>query len=402
MKEIVLIQLISAQAVPNLLAAMALNPQQIIHCCTPSMRIRSEHLAKAYKAAGLSANITIEHLSPMPQAPEMKSLITHLVRTRSGQIVLNFTGGTKLMSLGAFAGAMLRKIPSLYVDTDDDIFVNGHSGPGFNDLFEGGDTSFGQVKRRLNVHTLAIANGCGRATSGSEWKVLAPLADLLLRDPDLEAVCHNTVDRFLRQIPQDYRQAVDFWKQQLESPIDLPEAVLEPGTAGGLFDKRGAAFFIHPVHAGKLRALNSEDLSRPWICRPALETLKKPFSWFQGVWWEVAVMQHLSAQGLYRDLRWSVQVGDRNQMSTDMEEDILGIDNVNLLYVSCKRGGHRSGLSRLLEEIHASAERIGGSYSRKILAVCYFPETEHGKRIRKRADDLGIKTVTRKDILNGG
>jgi hypothetical protein len=82
-----------------------------------------------------------------------------------------------------------------------------------------------------------------------------------------------------------------------------------------------------------------------------------------------------------------------------MEEDILGVHGVNLLYVSCKRGGSGAKLARLLEEVAASAERIGGSHSMKLLAVYKRPYGRFAERIYKRADELRICIVSRDDLL---
>jgi hypothetical protein len=63
-------------------------------------------------------------------------------------------------------------------------------------------------------------------------------------------------------------------------------------------------------------------------------------------------------------------VGSRGGGGTNMEEDILGMDDVNLLYVSRKRGGAGERLSRAIEDVNSSGRRIGGSHARKIFAVC--------------------------------
>ena len=397
MKDISLIQLVSAQAMPNLLASMALRPKKIIHCCTPSMQKQSQHLTNAYKSVGLQSSVYTERLSAMPQVAELKGLVEKLAQESELPLVLNFTGGTKLMSLGAFVGALQKKIRSLYVDTVDGIFVDGQSAPGFVDLFEGGDISLSQVKRQLTVHALAVANGCERATNGKKWTPYRELAELLILDEALEKRCHEKADKLLKKEPRNFEKAKDFWKATVRNPVNFSDPVLELGALSGFFEERDGEYFIHSQIADRLKELRGKPA--PTIYQNVYSDLRFPFSFFQGMWWEIAVMDYLDKKGIYRDLRWSVEVGSRSGSGTDMEEDILGVDDVNLLYVSCKRGGARTQISRTIENVNSSAQRIGGSFSKKIFAVCLPLSGQLKSRVKNRCRELGITLLDRNELL---
>ncbi len=395
MNDITLIQLVSAQATPNLLAAMALQPKKIIHCCTASMMKRSEHLSKAYKSTGVSSEIRVERLSAMPQVVELKSLIENLSKEEEN-LVLNFTGGTKLMSLGAFVGALQKKIPSIYVDTTDGVFVDGGSAPGFTHLFKDGNIALSQVKRQLMVHALAVANGCERVTNGEAWRQYKEIAEALLIDDKLEEKCHATADKILKKEPRNFEQAHSWWENQLAEPLYFSGSVLKLGAQSGLFEERNSKYFLHPSHVKNFLDLSSKPNPREYM--NAYDDLRFPFTFFQGMWWEIAVMDYFDQKGIYRDLRWSVEVGSRDGSGTNMEEDILGGDDVNLLYVSCKRGGARSQLSRTIEDINSSAQRIGGSFSKKVFAVCLPLNGQLKSRVKNRCKDLGIHFLDRREV----
>jgi hypothetical protein len=130
----------------------------------------------------------------------------------------------------------------------------------------------------------------------------------------------------------------------------------------------------------------------------ALEKARWPFSFFNGNWWEIAVIRYLAEKKEFRDLRWSVDAGSRLASSTDMEEDILGIDNVNLLYVSCKRGGEKPRLSRVLEDVDSSARRIGGKFAHKILAVYVDLKGQYQARLKNRCKELRIELLDRQTV----
>ena len=111
-------------------------------------------------------------------------------------------------------------------------------------------------------------------------------------------------------------------------------------------------------------------------------------------------MRYFAKQGCYRDLRWSVDAGSRDGTSTDMEEDILGIDGVNLLYVSCKRGGDKARLSRILEDVNSSARRLGGKFAHKVLAVFCDLQGMQRKRLENRCRELRIELLDRATVAS--
>ncbi|NCD32198.1 MAG: DUF1887 family protein [Spartobacteria bacterium] len=376
----ILIQLVSDQSMPNLLATMALKPDKIIHCCTDHMVGRHEHLQRAYRTAGLKIPVTVASLSPRAGIGEVNRLVRRIIdENPTVRCVMNFTGGTKLMAIGGFSAAMQEHMDSIYVDTHNGMFLDGGTGKGVGDLFPDGDMSLAQVTRQLRVDTVAVSNGCERVTNGATWKPLVPFVTHLLHDPALEQKCHNVADGLLKDLKRRRAGRNQSNTLILENPLPLTMDFAKTGIRAHIFERRNGSIYLSPESP----------------IGDALDAL----TFLQGCWWEVAVMNHLNEQGLFRDLRWSVDVGAREN-STDMEEDIVGIDGVNLLYVSCKRGGYRAGLSRILEEVDASARRIGGSHSHKILAV-YLPLTgTHGQRLLRRAKELRIEILSQNEVRN--
>jgi hypothetical protein len=378
--NITLIQLVSAQAMQNLLAALALRPARIVHLCTQEMEARNEALSRAYHVAGINSELQVEHLSRMPEMPEIHQAVYRIIGEAAQPCVVNFTGGTKLMAIGAYAAALQAKCSSLYVDTLEGKFLDGKTGQGILPYFKDGDLSLSQVTRQLRVDMIAVANGRQRVTGGQQWEELLPVADLLLRNEELEEQCHAFAVKVMKTMPRRYKER-QLWDEAVrERQFSPPQALQEALQEARLFERAG----------------NGMKLSRNRL----LDSAEKVFSFLQGSWWEVSVAEYLKRTGRYRDLRWSVDVGASDgQSNTNMEEDILGVHGVNLLYVSCKRGGSGAKLARLLEEVAASAERIGGSHSMKLLAVYKRPYGRFAERIYKRADELRICIVSRDDLL---
>jgi hypothetical protein len=391
-----LIQIVSDEAMPNLLAAMALKPENIIHLTTPRMLKAAKALERAYGQAYFKTNVRFVQLAENPGMIEMNDTVAGVIAD-SKNPVINITGGTKLMSIGVYAAATRAKVPSLYVDTAGDRFVDGLSGDGFAELFPDG-CSISRVSRQLTVNCVATANGMERVSSGMKWKDFAAVADYLLRNQNEEGRCHDVVAKLLKDEPRGFMQVRTYYSELYEKCIRLPDEVCELGVGAGLFEKREDGYYPNRYWFGE--ELRQANQLPPHIMFKALEKARWPFAFFNGNWWEVAVMRYLNEKGTYRDLRWSVEAGSRYSSSTDMEEDILGIDSVNLLYVSCKRGGEKAKLSRVLEDVNSSARRIGGRFAHKMLAVYVDLNGSHRSRIENRCRELHIDLLDRQTVAS--
>jgi hypothetical protein len=139
-----LIQLISEQTMQNLLPLLALKPDKAFHLSTPKTAARSVHIVGAARQAEVASAAENIRLSEMPSIPETSRAVIRAIAEAKGQgftPVVNFTGGTKLMSIGAYEAALREQVVSLYVDTDHQQFVDGHTGPKLNTVL-GDDFSF--------------------------------------------------------------------------------------------------------------------------------------------------------------------------------------------------------------------------------------------------------------------
>ena len=384
---------------PNLLAAMAIKPERVVHLCTPAMLDATAALQRAYGQAGVKTTVITHRLGNHPGMIELNDVVAAAIR-EAGDAVVNFTGGTKLMSIGAYAAATRSQVPSVYVDTATGEFVDGLSGGDFKALFPNG-TAISQVSRQLTVNGIATANGVERVSTGKQWKGYASLADFLLRNLTVEQKCHDVATDLLNNEPRNFQKAQSYFKDLYAQKMAVPKEVGELGVAAGLLERcddgyRPAAKWFYKFGEFNL----AKDKVPLNILFSVAEEARWPFAFFNGNWWEIAVMRYLAEQGRYRDIRWSVDAGSRMTSSTDMEEDILGVDNVNLLYVSCKRGGDKAKLSRVLEDVNSSAKRIGGRFAHKVLAVFVPLQGVQASRVKNRCRELRIDLLGRREVAS--
>lgn len=117
--------LVSAQAAPNLLPALdpELKPREVVLLVSQKMRAAADALSKVFKELGIRADLISledEHSSRV-----IEETLLQIASEREGEeILLNLTGGTKLMALVAQQTvAQEKNWRSFYVDVDTDVVI---------------------------------------------------------------------------------------------------------------------------------------------------------------------------------------------------------------------------------------------------------------------------------------
>lgn len=396
---IALFQLVSDEAMPNLAAMLALHPARVHHLVTPPVAARSDSLIRVGRQFPNPPEFHRDDLSEMPSIAEVERTLARALRatmSRDMMPVVNFTGGTKLMSIGAWRAAQAAQAVSLYVDTQHACFRDGGTAPGLETLL-GGDLSFHRLRATLAVHHIVIANGCPRVTGGRDLEPFAPLARHLLAHPDEETALWEAIHGSRGLCPQG-REPRDTagWRRLLETPLHLPSATAAHAVNAGLLDARNAQVVL--VEPEGLRALAIRSAPTPaGDYFRAVRPLQFAISFLSGGWWEVAVGLAVRAHTGFRDLRWSVDTGHKAPGGS-VEEDLVAVDGIQLVHISCKRGGQRAGLFRALDEEAATAARLGGRFTRKFLAVYRPIQGRIGDFLRQRAQELRVRILAPADL----
>jgi hypothetical protein len=280
--------------------------------------------------------------------------------------------------------------------------LDGHTGPKLNSVL-GDDFSFTPFQTSLTVNAIAVANGRQRVTGGRDWKPYLALAQHLLENRDEEVATWQAVHGATGLCPngREPRRASD-WLPVLNLPVLLPPRVGELALAAGLVRRNGngSAWQLPDATRPELEALSKLDRPTLQSYFAAVRPLQFALAFLSGAWWEVAVKDAAERSGQFRDLRWSVNIGER-QGGFDPEEDIVGVDGVQIAYFSCKRGGAKTRLVPLLDELDNRARSIGGNFTRRFLAV-YLPLFgQNAANLQKRAQELNrIQIITPPDLAN--
>ncbi len=116
--------LVSAQAAPNLLAALdpELKPDEVVLMVTHKMRDRADALEAVLRESGVKVALVV--LDDEHDFSKLEGTLLELASSREGQaIALNVTGGTKLMALAAQSVAQAAGWSVFYVDVDTDEVI---------------------------------------------------------------------------------------------------------------------------------------------------------------------------------------------------------------------------------------------------------------------------------------
>jgi hypothetical protein len=399
-----LIQLISEQTMPNLLAMIRLRPKRVVHLYTNRTKNQSRTLKNAANALGLHPQWQYCLMSDMPSIRETHDTICHiheknLAEDPNATTVIHFTGGTKLMSIGAYAAASAKQCPSLYVDTFTQQFMDGHTSPVMRQLI-GQDNHFQSIYDKLHVEVLGVANGINRITSGKEWRPMLSLAKCLFNDRQAEEATHNAIHGPGGLCDNGHEpRNPDGWLRLINTPVILPTMIASLAVESGLVRQGPLAdSILLPDSTAEELSFLAQNRVDNYNARyyQALAPLQHAISFLTGAWWEIIVCEAAHQSGYATDIRWSCLVGDEKGLET--EADVLGMDGVELLYISCKRGGSKSRFLPLLEETKGRASTIGGSYNRRFLAILHAPKGKTYRDLIHQAVAHGIRLITRENV----
>ena len=336
-----LLHLVSEQTMQNLLPMLALRPEIVVQ-----VRSRADRFHQA--AENLRSAVTAIRKTPSYRAwaPEFFELVidevspsTDRTRRKVGEslslwpgAVVNLTGGTKPMCIGAYLAADFQREPVLYCDTQERAFVSLNERCPLPKV-----PSFDEIAATLNVETVLAAHGRGP----NRWHSKVPSAGLKIFGSRAAAI----------------RSAAS--PREFELLIRLLRTHFRPG--GKYLPKVGplvadsalkAEYFAAAAQAGLLVAAenglaeseqafgrHTESGSAPTAYFPFRQSKKENeelHKRLDGVWLELHVLDILQDNPRFHDPHWSVEpAGTEGDFG---ETDILCVDRLKagLLLVSCK------------------------------------------------------------------
>lgn len=381
-----LLQLVSEQTLPNVLPALALRPAEVVLVHTPQMRKQCHWIEKALNRGGVSSAVILHALPDNPDHHATGIEISTLIEScgaKGLQPVVNITGGTKLMSIGAFAAAHRNKTPNFYFDTQHRQ-IHAGTNIALPSPLDVSAAAFRIIADALSVGVITSAHGVEAFSPGRDHSPWLAAARLLGTDLDLEQTTHEFA---LNELSEGHRKPADFQRLLLTRLDDLPDALIEPLAMAGLIALHDGHWHIaHDNPEQITRWAQGERFDRFETYYATIAPIQQFIAFLMGAWWELAVFDAARASGRFRDLHWSPEITRPGGM-TPIEEDILAVEDLNLAVISCKRGGDRSRLFRAMEELDAASRAIGGTHARSYLAIANSLPMTLVAELRARAVD---------------
>lgn len=397
--HLTLIQLISGESLQNVLPVLALKPNRVISLVskeTPMFLKRKCDIENAVRLAwplvGDGATFPSFDTAPetldsdSPSIHECNALVSKLIANSMAPCV-NYTGGTKDMSIGAWTAAQSASAPTVYCDSPRAFRSGGTCSLEF-------PIQLPELARRLNVPAILAAQGFLR---NEHWKVYktsgAQIAfgrisfELLREEP---ATIHK-LQRYLLEhgnAGNKKRPNRDDLYRVENVPLSLNEAgvitqFLDAACRAHLLVKRRDGWFI--------------NVPRDGIPKSRLERLDRILMQLSGGAYEGFIHDCLEKTERFTAFLHGVMPATSSEDSTFGETDFLAFEpgKVRLVLISCKSSPPS------LEHLEATLTRkshFGGRFAHAMLCIKSVPNPKRESEIRRQTHALGIECLIGNEV----
>lgn len=349
--NVALINLISDQLIPNVLVFNKFNPVEMY--CLHSKSERYQKILRDFKeyavhhAKSIGNRVVIiprevDEFNPESSLQTCVEVIEDCKRKGIDTVIINVTGGTKLMSFGAFQAGIKMKTPVIYVNTHRDEFT--HLNP------ESIGCSEEKGLPRLFVQDFVDIYGAKIRTEQTEL-VTSEEVDWM---PFVEYV--------LKHLPE-WNKTAEYLEKALKGKVKLGRVV------GRLNLKRNKNKLLDLTIMKKLAetklignlSLEGENVS--------FTINHGKIKWFvkSGTPLELYIFSQIKSLQFIDDIKLGVKFfWDKTNKEVNNELDVMFSYKSQLWCISCKSGNLEN---ECLNELEAYANRIGGTFVKKILVV---------------------------------
>ncbi|NMB86855.1 MAG: DUF1887 family protein [Chloroflexi bacterium] len=271
-------------------------------------------------------------------------------------VTVNFTGGTKPMSIGAYQAGLAGGAPLLYVDTQKEQLYLYQRGAPHSEPFHLEPMTVGQI---LAAHGKAV---------NANWT--------LTRQPS--AVERSITEQIYTQRPGSLLQALSMQNLLRRQALDanqekqIDQAAVEPAAwlAGWL------------QQAGEARIENDQIKISHCMAR-----------YLDGAWLEQYVGLALESDGRFADVAGNLQLA-----GIENELDVACTLNGKLAIVECKSGKMEKGEgAAVISRLRTLKESLAGTFGKSFLVNCYYTH-QLSSRFVERAAEYVSRMICLEDL----
>jgi hypothetical protein len=381
-----LLQIAGGQSWPNLLPILALGPSRVTFFTSSDPVGEYRKSIQAIVDACYSLGVTFSHdlvatSSKNPTTKECRDALAKLA-----PCCINLTGGTKPMSIAAYDRSLRGSIPAFYLDTrrkDLPAEAVNAAGCALKDQL---NEALPAIFSRITVPIALKANGFPVPTDfknpPESWTNFAVRAAQLRMDAAADKEIGKSIGQLRVQLmgqnstmprKAELRAAL---QRPVQATVGTPwHEYLIAASETGIIQKAdlGATsvedFFL--LHDDPVTA-NAESLR---------SKADQHFKLLEGVWFELALLEHLRKKTSFSDICWSVEA-DRHldpAASSRGETDLVAFNTINLSlhFISCKTTGpHGSALDHI-QGLRGRATKEGGQFAKAELWIFRAKSDDH-------------------------
>jgi hypothetical protein len=308
--------------------------------------------------------------------PDVRDGVARLLLEQPGAVV-NFSGGNKLMSVGAYQAAMALGRPSLFCDVDGERFVSGRTAP----LAQ--PPEFSTLVSRFSIGLAMAVHGRNRA----DWIVEPPAEHLRqfgLRAYELRNQHHNALEVFNKQLRTTFYGSAD----QLPTTADELSALLaRPLPAAVVSSEPARLYLAAAAQAGLVKSAGPELFKL--TCAAVRQELERTLSLLAQDWLELAVVDRVLKHPGYREVMWHPTAVGGEELGRGIF--VMEKSGLKLRYIRCHGSLQRSPQDHL-ESVMQQARRLGGEAAESTLVVL---RTAPGQdaTLKHAAKRLGVEII---------
>jgi hypothetical protein len=266
--------------------------------------------------------------------------------------------------------------------------------------------------RQLTVPAICRANANAAVSPGRNWNPFVRAASELYSKARIEQQIHNeAVNLEDQHLGHGRKSQPKAWLNLLETPLTVQDPLRSNLGAAQIIRVAGDDCFLGLPQEDEdaLRRLDASGLppDRDEFKR-ARRATESNLNFLKGSWWEIAVADCARRSGEVVDVRWSARTEDDPEapLSLDSpEHDVLGVCRGQLVFISCKRGDQGEKLLSEMDRVRSAAERLGGRFTRKFLAIFLADrirqkDPAHWQALEHRAQSLGVRILTKETVAD--
>ena len=335
--------------------------------------------AFADNAACTIAPAAVDPMDPNSTKTVIESLASG--PCRNDEITINFTGGTKPMSIGAFHAGISLGCNMLYIDTQKEqiyTYIRGTSS------IEPFDLETITVRHVLRAHGKDIQPAKKESAVETDFGLSEQIAAHGPESFHLLIHLHDALTTFIKAEEKKYQQIADERKNLNMPALERPKG-MDREYQLSIKDFRTAPWLVEGfLQAGVMRR---ED-SHYWLNNRA-------FKYLNGDWLELFVYHLLAKKERFNDLLFKVLV-----TGIENEIDIACTLNAKLALIECKIGKvNGSATQPILGRLRALKESLAGAFGKSFL-ITTTRDANINDQFRLRAKEYSSRVIGLEELMN--